>query len=301
MVGVVRNVLGRCYTLVLERQGARSVNLDLTGSEGRLIMSFVKTHNELEAIMDLTYEYYGSERLVAYWLTKPEIVERLLPPPLEPVDEPLAYAFVADYPRTNFGPPYREGALIIAAQYDGVRGGYCLAVPVHDDMAMAGGREMFGYPKKIADISFAKEDVHVSGYLRRHGQPFFTVEAILEQPPNDANFLAISSKLRTVDNEGVFNLTMYNFKHFTAPGGRGFDYKPRLVRQTMVMQPRETRIGRMEVSLPPSDCDPWYEVEVVQPLGAMYIVGNSELLPGEVVAEVEGAAFAPYSFLKWDI
>ncbi len=29
---------------------------------------------------------------------------------------------------------------------------YCLSMPVDDDMAMAGGREAFGYPKKMAEV-----------------------------------------------------------------------------------------------------------------------------------------------------
>jgi acetoacetate decarboxylase len=263
-------------------------------------MSFVKTPNEVAALMGRTYDFYEAELLAAYWLTRPEIVERLLPPPLEPVDEPLAYAFVADYPRTNFGPPYREGALFLAAQYEGVRGDYCLAMPVTGDMAMAGGREEYGFPKKIAKIAFNKEDDQVRGSLERHGQPFFFIAADLNQPTNDANLLSFFGEAMAVDDDGTLRAIFYNFKYFTAPDKTGFDYRPRLVRQTTLLRPHTMLFGRMDVSLPPADCDPWHEVEVVQPLGAIYTVGNNQMLAGEVVAEVDGPAFAPYAFLKWD-
>jgi len=59
-------------------------------------------------------------------------------------------------------------------------------------------------------------------------------------------------------------------------------------------------LGEAEVVLSPSDYDPWTEVEIVKMLGAVYTVGNNTMLKGDVVAEVEPMAFAPYSLLKWD-
>jgi hypothetical protein len=41
-------------------------------------------------------------------------------------------------------------------------------------------------------------------------------------------------------------------------------------------------------------------VEIVQELGGVYMVGNNTMLRGEVVAEVDPAAFEPYAWLKWD-
>jgi hypothetical protein len=49
-----------------------------------------------------------------------------------------------------------------------------------------------------------------------------------------------------------------------------------------------------------SEYDPWAEVEIVQELGGVYMVGNNTMLRGEVVAEVDPAAFEPYAWLKWD-
>ena len=263
-------------------------------------MGFVKTSPELMAAMGQTYDFFAAEMLTVYWLTKAEIVERLLPPPLKPLDEPLAYAFVADYARTNFGPPYREGALFLRAQFEGVSGGYCLAMPVTGDMAMAGGREIFGFPKKMADISLLKEDGRFEGSLKRHGQRFFQVQADLAAPPNDEAFLTIFAGSMTADDNGNIRAVSYNFKHFMAPEGMGFDYHPRLVKQTTLLRPQTTKFGRAEVTLSPSDCDPWHEVEVVKLLGAVYTVGDNQMLAGEVMTEVEEMAFAPHAFLKWD-
>jgi acetoacetate decarboxylase len=55
-----------------------------------------------------------------------------------------------------------------------------------------------------------------------------------------------------------------------------------------------------ELVLRSSGHDPWGEVEVVQVLGALYTKGNSLMLPGTVVAEVDPDAFAPYALMKLD-
>ena len=79
--------------------------------------------------------------------TTMEAVQRLLPPPLEPAETLACTAFVGEYHRTNFIPPYNEAAVFIPCQYKGEVGSYCLAMPVTTDIAMIGGREVYGYPK----------------------------------------------------------------------------------------------------------------------------------------------------------
>ena len=66
-------------------------------------MGFVKSFEEIMATSRDKAEFYDAEMLTVFWETKREIVERLLPPPLEPTEIPLVTAFVANYPKTNFG------------------------------------------------------------------------------------------------------------------------------------------------------------------------------------------------------
>jgi acetoacetate decarboxylase len=258
-------------------------------------MGFMKSYEELGRMARETSEFYDAEMLTVMWETKPEIVERLLPPPLKPAAKPLASAFVAYYPKTNFGPSYYEGALFLRASFDGVEGNYCLAMPVTGDIAMAGGREVFGYPKKIANIEFNHSGDKAEGWCERHGLRFFEVRARLSGKPNAEEFQDIIANW--AGEEGVVS---YNFKHFLASDGSGFDYNPRLIRERVILSSHTVELGEAEVVLSPSDYDPWTEVEIVKMLGAVYTVGNNTMLKGDVVAEVEPMVFAPYSLLKWD-
>jgi acetoacetate decarboxylase len=258
-------------------------------------MGFVKTPEELAKLVRNKFEFHDAEMLVVMWETKPEIVRRLLPPPLVPAERPIATAFLAHYPITDFGPSYHEGALFLRAAFGGVEGSYCLAMPLTGDLAMAGGRERLGYPKKLANVSFKRSGDNTGGYVERHGVRFFELHSRLTGKTNTEEFQNIV--LSETSDKGTIT---YNFKHFPAPEYVGLDYNPRLVREITVLRPRVAEWGEAEVTLRHSEHDPWSEVEVVRILGSVYTVGHNTMLPGAVVAETDAAAFAPYSFLKWD-
>jgi acetoacetate decarboxylase len=263
-------------------------------------MGFVKTFEQIMANTRATADFYDAQMLAVFWETKPEIVAKLLPPPLKPTTHPIAWAFVAYYPSTNFDVTYKESALFISAAFSGEAGGYCLAMPVTSDMAMAGGREIFGFPKKMADIHYKKDGDTVEGWTERRGTRFMEIRAKLTGKFNDPATLDILTATPTAE-DGSSKRTSYNFKHFPAPEGGGFDYIPRLVKQETVFRPKEMQFGEAEIIFKPSDYDPWAEVQVVKMLGAIYNRGDNSMLGGKVVAEVEPMEFAPYAFLKWDM
>ena len=263
-------------------------------------MSFIRDSKGVMGSRE-TLDFYDAEMLAVYWETKPEIIEKLLPPPLKPIDKPTVYAFIADYPATNFGVKYKEAALFISAQYEGIEGGYCLAMPVTNDMALAAGREVFGFPKKIATIHFNREKRTVEGWVERKGTRFFEIKAKLNGRPNSSEFIQLFTEKTggTIGTEIPF--ISYNYKHFPSPNGKLFDFKPRLIRQETILRPEEFKLGNVELNLKSSESDPWGEIEAVKLLGAVYLKGNNSMLKGSVVAELEPEKFLPYSFLKWDI
>lgn len=263
-------------------------------------MGFVKSLQEIMANIRATADFYDAEMLTVFWETNPEIVARLLPSPLKPAERPIAFAFVAHYPRTNFDVTYYESALFISASYNGEEGNYCLAMPVTNDIAMAGGREVYGFPKKIADIDITRQGEMVSGWTERRGVRFMEVRARLTGKFDDAQAQERLMSMATGDDGSIRGIS-YNFKYFPAPEGGSLDYNPRLVRQETVFRPKQMLFGEAEIILKPSDYDPWAEVEVVKMLGALYTVGDNSMLGGKVLAEVDLMQFAPFAFLKWDM
>lgn len=259
-------------------------------------MSFVKSLEEIAKNYQQNGQFYDAEMLTVYFETKQEVVKRLLPPPLKPSALPVGAAFVANYPKTNFGVTYLESALFLQAEFNGKEGAYCLAMPVTDDMALILGREIFGYPKKIGNIYLKRKGEEVEGWTERHGVRFLEVRAKLTGKFNDE----VAQKMIIERMASNPDLVVYNFKYFPAPGRDGFDYNPRLISEVVEFRPNSMEMGEAELVFRFSDHDPWSDVEVVRVLGAIYTIGNNTMLPGSVVAEVDQIEFAPYAFMKLD-
>ena len=258
-------------------------------------MSFLKSSKDDRLFERLeSADFYDAETLSIIWETRQEVVERLLPVPLEPFETPVARAYVCRFPRTNFGISYQETALMLLCQYKGEVGVYILAMHVDNDMAMALGREMFGYPKKMAEINFKRGRMGASGWGKRRGIKVVEMQSKIMKSISEEE--AIEMQLGA--NEG--QNPVFLFKHFPAQDAEGFDYQPRLVSGPVAYSRKSIAVGHGKISFEPSEYDPWNEVEVVKMLGATLTVGDQSMLKGEVLAEVDSEEFKPYSYLKWD-
>ncbi|MEA1988446.1 MAG: acetoacetate decarboxylase family protein [Pseudomonadota bacterium] len=267
-------------------------------------MLYALNRNELQQLRSAnwTAEFTGAEMLSAVFRTDPGVLGQILPRPLRPPPNPLALAFVAHYPQTNFGTVYNEAALFVQAEYRGRLGMYCLSMPVDDDMAMAGGREVFGYPKKMAEsISLEKQGSKVIGSAVRKGTEILRIEV---EPKTTEGFEKLAmTGVPDPAGERSFEVTAYMFKHFMAPSMRGFDYLPRLVAEPIVLRPRpEVLFGDGMVTLTSSPYDPLGEVPVVEMITCAYGLYDNIMLPGKVVGRVWNPfAFAKHAFFKVDV
>ena len=262
---------------------------------------FVKSYKSLMSRGKPTADFTDAEMLWLVWETTPEAISTLLPPPLKPAAKPVAVAFLADYPSTNFSVPYKESALLIRASYKGSEGYYCLSMPVTDDMAMAGGREGWGYPKKMANISFSRTGDSAEGYTERHGIKFMQVKAKLTNKVNDDNAALDELLALGINPNGEFSDRSFLFKHSPSPVANGiFDYPPLLVEGFTRMRPKTFLWAETEIDITASKFDPWGEVPVERMLGGFYCVGDNSMLHGKVLQKVNALEFLPYAFLKWE-
>lgn len=264
-------------------------------------MSFKRDLAEIESKSDLLKNsvFEGAEMLTLVWETKPEIIEQILPPPLEPIERPICSAFIAYYPSTNQGQPYHESALFLRCQFKGEFGNFFLAMHVDDDRALIGGREICGFPKKMANIGIQHEGKIIKAWSERLGVKNLEATVELTGKFNSSEMPKVMQQYKILPSrkKGTIN---YNFKYFPAPTKIGFDYSPRLVRQETLVVPKSMEMGEAKIELNSSVHDPWGEVEIVRILGALYLNTTNTMLPGEVVAEVEAQKFLPYSFISWD-
>jgi acetoacetate decarboxylase len=249
------------------------------------------------------FDFYDAEMVWVLFRTDPEVVKRIVPEPLKPSAEPYATAFVARYPKTNFGSVYNEAALFVTADYGGEMGGYCLAMPVTEDMAMIGGRETFGFPKKMADeISLERTENGVHGRCVRRGVELVNLSMPFEEEVEPEKAAQMLRTLTAQESGEGWKTIAYNFKFFQSPRLTDFDYKPRLVKQVTTVRPSSKirMSSRFDLKLKSSDSDPLAEIPVKEPVMGLYGLFNNTMHSGEVIAEVEEEQFRRYAFFKRD-
>jgi acetoacetate decarboxylase len=263
-------------------------------------MLYALDKRELEELreLELVPRFDGAKMLSVVYRTDPELVRTILPAPLQPLAEPLAVAFVADYPTTNFGLSYHEAGLALACRLGKQVGLYHLCMPVDDDTAMIGGRESFGFPKKMAEaIELERDGDHVEARVRRHGVELMHLRAKLG---DEAPAAALDRLFPREDEQRV--LRSFLIKFFPSPDGKSLDYLPRVVRQeTSVTAAEPPRSAEVELELRSSAADPLAEIPVRELVTAVYGSYDLILQPGRVVRRIWNVLrFLPHLFFKTD-
>ena len=131
------------------------------------------------------YMWRNARVLAAEVPIAPEAAAALLPDALESVDPPTATIFIADYPETTLGLVYREAGILLHAQDAKGPASHCPWMVVDDDVALILGREMLGYPKKMAKITLEERARSVVGSVSRKAVEIMRIEATLGEADSD--------------------------------------------------------------------------------------------------------------------
>ena len=102
------------------------------------------------------YRFYHREYLIITYRTDPQKLREVVPEPLQ-VDESLVkYEFIRMPDSTGFG-DYTESGQVIPVSFKGRKGGYTHCMFLNDHPPIAGGRELWGFPKKLAEPKLKAE------------------------------------------------------------------------------------------------------------------------------------------------
>jgi len=146
------------------------------------------------------YRFVDREYLIITYRTDPAKLRSVVPAPLE-LDEREAlvkYEFIRMPDSNGFG-DYTESGQVIPVSFRGRRGGYTHCMFLNDEGPIAGGRELWGFPKKLGQPTLRTEIDTLIGTLDygplrvatgtmgyKHGEADLAqVKAALEEP----NFL----------------------------------------------------------------------------------------------------------------
>jgi acetoacetate decarboxylase len=112
------------------------------------------------------YHYRNAQAISIKFETDPESALDVLPAPLELIEPAAANLSFYWYPFTTFG-PYHEAILRLHAMHEGKPLTYIAQIFVNTEPPMLAGREVWGYPKKLAKIGLERDKDMVVGWLER--------------------------------------------------------------------------------------------------------------------------------------
>lgn len=95
------------------------------------------------------YRFTQREFLIITYRTDPDALRAVVPEPLEVIEPWVKFEFIRMPDSTGFG-SYTESGQVIPVMWNGVRGSYAHAMYLNDHPPIAGGRELWGFPKKLA-------------------------------------------------------------------------------------------------------------------------------------------------------
>ena len=123
------------------------------------------------------YRFFNREYFIITYRTDPDALAAVVPEPLEVAEPVVKYEFIRMPDSTGFG-DYTETGQVIPVRFKGEEGVYVHSMYLDDEGPIAGGRELWGFPKKLASAENRRRERRAGRHaalrlgalrLRHHG------------------------------------------------------------------------------------------------------------------------------------
>jgi acetoacetate decarboxylase len=167
-----------------------TITIDKTPSTHVSIQSYLGNAFSMPAISPMLvrppFHYKDAKGTNIMFKTDPQLLEKLVPPPLIPSPDQLVLFYIGQFHIPDYELSYKEAGLGISVIRDGKPGFYALVLYLDKANPIVGGREIWGWPKKEAEeIVFKDEDGKITAAVTRYGFPIIkaTFEASTKVDP----------------------------------------------------------------------------------------------------------------------
>ncbi len=117
------------------------------------------------------YRFINRQYMIVTYESDPEAIRAAVPEPLEPDgSNTVLYEFIRMPDSTGFG-DYTETGIVIPCTYRGEAVNFTAQMYLDCEPPISGGREIWGFPKKLADVSLKVNRDTLAGRLEYAGQP----------------------------------------------------------------------------------------------------------------------------------
>lgn len=251
------------------------------------MLRYVKSNEELERLKGIyaAPAFLGIRSISIPFETDPEVVRAILPPPLEPADQPMVNVGVSEITGSNCVGRFNGASINILARYKDLVGNYCLTMPMSTDIAVIFGRELYAEPKKLARIALKRDGQKVVGTVERYGITYIEIQGEGMTPQEPTGQPAESDH--------------FYFKYTPCADGSGLDHDPILVNVHHRGNFPYVESGKGKLIFRESVHDPVVDVPIVKSFDASYVEGES-FTTARTLCTVDKEAFMPYAFGKID-
>ncbi len=116
------------------------------------------------------YRFIDREYLIITYLSDPDAIRAQLPEPLEPDgSNSVLFEFIKMPDSSGFG-SYTESGIVIPARYAGEAVNFTSQMYLDIESPISGGREIWGFPKKLARPTLAVREDTLTGTLDYAGE-----------------------------------------------------------------------------------------------------------------------------------
>lgn len=203
-------------------------------------MSYVRSKEdvaEIEALFQRPRFLYEGLRVV--FRTAADFVSEVLPPGLEPSDDPLGYVSIGRWQSAVCG-EFDTGSVFLKARHEGMDGWYNLTMIVSGETPVVWGREVWGEVKKHGRAAVHKDGNRYYAYAERNGVRLMEIDATLTD-----------RRTAVVDTSVALEV-----KAYPAASGAGLEYDPLLVKLECTTSFNEVVGGTGTLTLRSSAADP---------------------------------------------
>lgn len=116
------------------------------------------------AYIEAPNRFIDREYFVITYETDPDALQKILPPGLEAPTPLVKYEFMKMPDASGFG-SFCESGQVIPVMYEGQKGSYLHSMFLDCHPPIAGGREIWGFPKTLANPSLEVDGDHLLGTL----------------------------------------------------------------------------------------------------------------------------------------
>jgi acetoacetate decarboxylase len=216
------------------------------------------------------YYYKGNNVITITFRTTPEILRELVPAPLVPNPDNVAFIYIGNF---NVVSPvqanYREVGIGIPAVFKGILGGYFAYLYLDQPHAIVPGREIWGWPKKDAEIKYIPKKGKYSAHVYREGVTLVK-----------ASVNAIEQVTPIPDQPG---LPAYNLKLVPSVKKNHAPDVLQLTSAVTVSKKKELFRGEANLTLASSESDPLGRMQVLEILGGEQYIEDLSLDCGDVL------------------